>query len=363
MQKPELAPHLVKWYRREQRSFPWRDDPQPYKVWVCEIMAQQTRLDTVLPYFERWLAAFPTIAELAAADQQDVLNLWEGLGYYSRARNLHKAAQLVMSEHSGQLPASRAKLEKLPGIGPYTAGAIASLAFGLDEAVVDGNVKRVLSRIFEIETPIDTTKGTKAIWALAEHHLPSGEAADYNQALMELGATVCTPRQPDCLNCPVAELCGAKANGRQAELPIRKPKAKVPHYTVTAAVLWREGKVLIAQRRQDALLGGMWEFPGGKREEGENLKDCLKREILEELRVTIEAGEKVGVFKHAYTHFKVTLHAYTCQLTKGEPQLHEHQALRWVRLSELDDYPMGKIDRQISIELQKRQNGNAKISA
>ena len=359
MQNPPISTLLINWYRREKRSFPWRDDPTPYKVWVCEIMAQQTRLDTVLPYFERWLAAFPTIAALASADQQDVLNLWEGLGYYSRARNLHKAAGMVASEHNGKLPASRAELEKLPGIGPYTAGAIASMAFGLDEAVVDGNVKRVLARIFEVEEAVNTTKGTKTIWALAEAHLPPGKAADYNQALMELGATVCTPRQPNCAACPAAELCQANQHGRQAELPAKKPRPKAPHYTVTAAVIMQDGLTLIAQRPQDALLGGMWEFPGGKREEGESLPDCLKREILEELGVTIEIGEKVGIFKHAYTHFKVTLHAYICQLADGEePERREHQALRWVSLSELDDYPMGKIDRQISIELQNTYDAN-----
>ncbi|HKJ27417.1 MAG TPA: A/G-specific adenine glycosylase [Anaerolineales bacterium] len=351
---------LIRWYRREKRDFPWRDDPHPYKVWVCEIMAQQTRLGTVLPYFDRWMAAFPTLSDLAAADQQAVLNLWEGLGYYSRARNLHKAAQMVMDKHGGKLPANRPELEALPGIGRYTAGAIASIAFGLDEAVVDGNVKRVLARIFEVEEAVDTTQGTKTIWALAEAHLPVGQAADYNQALMELGARVCTPRQPDCEHCPAAGLCRANQHGRQTDLPVKKPKQKTPHYTVTASVIQRDGRVLIAQRPQDALLGGMWEFPGGKREGRESLANCLKREILEELGVKIEVGEKIGIFKHAYSHFKVTLHAYYSQLGNGtlEPQSLEHQTLHWVSLAELDDYPMGKIDRQISLELQKKNNGN-----
>lgn len=359
MDKTNLSLFLIRWYKQQQRSFPWREDPQPYAVWVSEIMAQQTRLDTMLPYFNRWMETFPSIEDLAKADQQEVLNLWEGLGYYSRARNLHKAAKLVMSEHHGSLPASRAGLESLPGIGRYTAGAIASIAFGLDEAVVDGNVKRVLARIFEIEEAMNTPQGEKLIWELAEAHLPPGQAGDYNQGLMELGATVCTPRQPACGSCPVAELCRANQHSRQSELPVMKARPKSPHYTVTAAVIWRSGQVLIAQRPQDAMLGGMWEFPGGKRQGRESLIDCLKREILEELGVRIEVGDKVGIFKHAYTHFKVTLHAFHCQLNAKEPEALEHQELRWVDVSDLDDYPMGKIDRQIAQELQKLEDGNA----
>jgi len=359
MDTTNLSSFLIRWYRQQKRDFPWREDPQPYAVWVSEIMAQQTRLDTMLPYFNRWMQTFPTIADLAAADQQEVLNLWEGLGYYSRARNLHKAAQIVISEHHGRLPASRAGLERLPGIGRYTAGAIASIAFGLDEAVVDGNVKRVLARIFGIEEPVNTPQGENRIWELAEAHLPSGQAGDYNQGLMELGAVVCTPRQPACGSCPLADLCHANQHSRQAELPVMKARPKPPHYTVTAAVIWRSGQVLIAQRPQDALLGGMWEFPGGKRQGRESLIACLKREILEELGVRIEVGEKVGIFKHAYTHFKVTLHAFHCQLNAKEPEALEHQELRWVALSDLDDYPMGKIDRQIAQELLKLEDGNS----
>jgi A/G-specific adenine glycosylase len=331
-------------------------------------MAQQTRLETILPYYQRWMATFPTIAALAAADQQEVLNLWEGMGYYSRARNLHKAAQIVMAEHNGKLPSNRAGLEKLPGIGRYTAGAIASIAFGLDEAVVDGNIKRVLSRVFQVEEEVNTTQGEKVIWTLAEAYLPPGQAADHNQALMDLGATICTPRQPDCNNCPLAEICRAKDSNRQSELPRKRPKSKSPHYTVTAAVIQRDGLVLIAQRPQNTLLGGMWEFPGGKRQGRESLIECLKREILEELGVKIEMDRKIGTFKQTYSHFKITLHAYYCQLdaqrlddkepTNLEPTAREHQNLHWATLDELDDFPMGKIDRQIARQLQKHDHEN-----
>ncbi len=353
----KLAQMLLDWYAQNQREFPWRSHPDPYHIWVSEVMAQQTRLETMLPYFQRWMERFPTITDLAAADQQAVLNLWEGLGYYSRARNLHKAAQMVKEEYGGKLPTTRTELESLPGIGPYTAGAIASMAFGADEAVVDGNVKRVYARLFQITEPVNTPSGEKTIWMLARTHLPPGQAGDYNQALMDLGATICLPRQPRCSRCPLAEICLAYQNDQTGELPVKKQKPRSPHYTVTAAVLHaKNGQVLIAQRPSEALLGSLWEFPGGKREPGEGLKDCLKREIQEELKCTINIGEKLGIYQHTYTHFKVTVHAYHCQIVDGQAAPHYHQAIRWVATDDLDSYPMGKIDRMISQQLQEENS-------
>ncbi len=348
-----IAKKLLDWYDINKRDLPWRDDPIPYAVWVAEVMAQQTRLETVKPYFERWMASFPTITGLALASQQDVLILWEGLGYYSRARNLHKAAQVVMVEHGRELPGNVKALQSLPGIGRYTAGAIASLAFGLDEPVVDGNVKRVMARLFMVDEMVDAPAGERTIWALAAENLPFGKAADYNQALMDLGAMVCLSKNPDCERCPLQDDCKAYASGRQAELPYMKPKARKPHYTVTAAVMRKGARVLIAQRPEDGLLGGMWEFPGGKLEDGEDLQACLKGEIKEELGVKIRVDKEVGVFQHAYTHFKVTLHAFDCELRQGQPKPIRANDVRWVTLVELDAYPMGKLDRQISQRLQQ----------
>jgi A/G-specific adenine glycosylase len=357
MPKPpttELADRLLEWYTANRRSFPWRDDPQPYAVWVAEIMAQQTRLETMLPFYQRWIARFPNISALAAASQQEVLNEWEGLGYYSRARNLHQAARVVMDEYDGALPVTAAELEKLPGIGRYTAGAIASIAFGEDTPLVDGNVRRVFARVLALTEAVNTPAGDKRIWAAAGQHLPAGKAGDFNQALMDLGAVVCLPRQPRCDACPLAGLCLAHRAGEEDRYPVKVSRAKVPHHTVTAAVVRRDSRVLIAQRREDALLGGMWEYPGGKQEPDENLENCLKREIKEELGVTIEVGAPVGVYKHAYTHFRVTLHAFESRIISGDLHLNDHQAVKWVRLEELDDYPMGKIDRQISRTLQEK---------
>lgn len=346
-----IAGPLLSWYRGHARRLPWRDQPTPYRVWVSEIMLQQTRVDTVIPYFERWMQQFPNLADLAAASEQDVLRAWEGLGYYSRARNLHRAAQQVAVEYGGRLPADPLELERLPGIGRYTAGAIASIAFGRDAPALDGNIRRVLARIFNVSLPARSPQGERLLWDLARRCLPTGQAGDFNQAIMDLGSSVCTPRAPACLICPLSEPCRARSLGLQLERPVLEARPAVPHYTVTAAVIHRDGTVLIARRPSHGLLGGLWEFPGGKLEAGEALPQGLEREIHEELGVSIEVGEPLGVYSHAYTHFKVTLHAFACTLIEGEPQALEASDLRWVKPVELMNYPMGKIDRQIATYL------------
>ncbi|HWR66609.1 MAG TPA: A/G-specific adenine glycosylase [Bellilinea sp.] len=349
----EFPRRLLAWYADHARELPWRGHADPYAVWVSEIMLQQTRVETVIPYFERWMRRFPTIKDLAQADEQDVLHTWEGLGYYSRARNLHRAAREVMSRYGGQLPASLGDLESLPGIGRYTAGAIGSMAFGLDAPALDGNLRRVLARIFNLTMPIRSPEGEQALARLLAEHLPAGQAGDFNQAMMDLGATICLPRSPDCEHCPIAEICQSRQLGIQEERPVMAERRAVPHYAVTAAVIQRDGQLLIARRPPDGLLGGMWEFPGGKQEPGETLAECLEREIREELGAVVTVGAEVGVFRHAYTHFKVTLHAFYCTLAEGEPHPIEVSAIRWVEAGELAAFPMGKIDRQISLHLSK----------
>jgi A/G-specific adenine glycosylase len=283
---------------------------------------------------------------------QQVLSAWEGLGYYSRARNLHRAARIVVAEYGGELPQSAALLRRLPGIGRYTAGAIASIAFGQDEPALDGNIRRVLARLFDVDMPARSSEGERRLWELAAQLLPPGRAAVYNQALMDLGATICTPRLPDCPRCPLAEECRASLLGLQEQRPVRSDKRPQPHYTVTAAVIRDRGRVLIAQRPAHGLLGGLWEFPGGKLQPGENLASCLQREILEELGVLVSVGGQLGVYRHAYTHFRVTLHAFDCKLANGsQPKPLEHTALAWVAPARLADYPMGKIDRKIASQL------------
>lgn len=316
-------------------------------------MLQQTRVESVLPYFQRWMEHFPDVAAIAEAPLQEVLSCWEGLGYYSRARNLQRAAQIVLDQHAGVLPEEPAELQKLPGIGRYTAAAIASIAFGRDEPALDGNVRRVLARVFDVDEPARSPSGERRLWDLARQNLPAGRAGDYNQALMDLGASICTPRTPSCAECPLEQLCQARRLGIQEQRPVASRRAETPHHTVTAAVIRQPGQVLITRRPLDGLLGGMWEFPGGKLQPGEDLVSCLKREICEELGVEVEVHARLGVYHHAYTHFRVTLHAFTCTLRNGgEPRPLQVDDLCWVTPGELSSFPMGKLDRQIAAQLQ-----------
>lgn len=359
MNWPAIAEALALWHDQQQRSLPWRSAPagrrDPYQVWISEIMAQQTRVETVVDYYERWMRRFPTIADLAAADQQEVLKQWEGLGYYARARNLHRAAQIVVATYDGILPSERSALRQLPGIGDYTVGAILSLAYNQSQPILDGNVKRVLSRLVDIDQPIDQPATLKMLWQLAAEVVesaPTDRAGTVNEALMELGALVCVPSSPRCLLCPLTEHCQALAHGTQDERPVTSPKKQTPHYDVAAGVIW-QGEVgasplLIAQRPQEGMLGGLWEFPGGKLEaEDADLQACLRREIQEELAIGIEVGDQLAVVQHAYTHFRITLYAFHARYLGGEPQALGCADWRWVNLDELDGYPFPVTDRKI----------------
>jgi A/G-specific adenine glycosylase len=353
---------LLRWYKKHARTLPWRGHPDAYAVWVSEIMLQQTRVEAVIPYFERWMDRFPSVRTLAAASEQDVLNLWEGLGYYSRARHLHKAAQVIVDEFDGQLPRSADALRKLPGIGRYTAAAIASMAFGLDEPTLDGNIRRVYARLFNVEIPADSTEGEKLLWQIAAENLPNGKAGDYNQALMDLGAMICLPKNPRCEFCPLTEACQARELGVQDVRPVLKPKAVIPHHVLTAAILvGRNGNpstpaTLLNQRPSTGLLANLWEFPNG-RVTGDPAR-ALTKAIKSGYGLEVRAGEALGIFQHAYTHFRVTVHAYFAEFNekKNQRNLPMTASLKWVKLSELDDYPMGKVDRQIAQKLKNPRN-------
>jgi A/G-specific adenine glycosylase len=338
----QFASPLLAWYSRNKRILPWRDDPDPYKVWVSEIMLQQTRVETVIPYFKRWIRRFPSIRRLAQASQQDVLSKWEGLGYYSRARNLHQAAQIVMEQYNGELPRDVFAIRSLPGIGRYTAGAIASIAFGLDEPLLDANVRRVLSRVFALRLPVDSSAGQKVLWGIATEHLPRGKSSDYNQALMDLGATVCVPKNPHCEVCPLSRLCLARELGLQGSLPILKARKSPMHYVLAAAVIKKRGRVLLSKRPVKGLLGGLWEFPN-VRVAGDPKKSCASA-ILKNYQLKVKGRTTLKIIQHVYTHFSVTVHAIACDLISNNSKESPH----WVPLAALDDYPMGKVDRQIA---------------
>ncbi len=348
LEDKQFSNRLLRWYATHARVLPWRGHSDPYAIWVSEVMLQQTRVETVSPYFERWMERFPCIQALAGASLQEVLSAWEGLGYYGRARHLHEAARIVVNEFHGMLPEEAPQLQKLPGVGRYTAGAIASIAFGRDEPTLDGNIRRVIARYFDVSENARSTAGEQELWQLVARHLPKGHAGEYNQALMDLGASLCVPRSPVCSHCPLEAGCRARVLGIQEFRPVVTPKPAIPHIIVTAAVISRDGSVLIARRPAEGLLGGMWEFPGGKQKDGEDLPACLVRELREELGVDVDVDEQIGVYRHAYTHFRVTLYAFHCRLLAGEPRPLQAEELRWVFVGELSHFPMGKIDRQIS---------------
>jgi len=305
-------------------------------------MLQQTRVETVIPYFEKWLRLFPTVQALAKASEHDVLNAWEGLGYYSRARNFHKAAKIVVEKYNGELPRELGELRKLPGVGRYTVGALASIVFGMDEPALDGNLKRVYARLFDVSQPIDSVEGEKILWKLAKDNLPKGKAADFNQALMDLGAMICVPKNPRCFICPAMKECKARANGTQAVRPVKKLKKAVPQYVHAAGVLIKKQKVLLAQRPTTGLLGGMWEFPNGRVDQ--NPAKELTKVLRAGYSLKVQKKEAMVVVQHTYTHFKVTVHVFRCDLIS----ILKMKSLKWVSLDELGEYPMGKVDRQIA---------------
>jgi A/G-specific adenine glycosylase len=332
-----FAARLLAWYAEHKRDLPWRRDARdPYRVWISETLLQQTQVATVIPYYERFLARFPNVRALASARLDDVLKAWEGAGYYARARNLHRAAKEIVARFDGKIPSTVEELLTLPGIGRYTAGAIASIAFGRDAPVVDGNVTRVLCRYFKIESDPKNAQTQKDLWQIAETLLPRGRAGDFNQALMELGATVCAPRQPQCDACPLARGCAARQLNLQAKLPTKRAKKKLPHHQVAVGIIWKDKRVLIAKRFTRDLLGGLWEFPGGHREKNETLARCVARETRQELGIEIAVGKEFAVVDHAYSHFTITLHAFHCRWIRGAPRAIGYAAWKWIAPRDLD---------------------------
>jgi A/G-specific adenine glycosylase len=340
---------LSEWFRASRRTLPWRSEPRdPYHVWLSEVMLQQTQVATVVPYFHRWLERFPTLQALADAPLDDVLKHWEGLGYYARARNFHKAARRVVQLHNGQLPGNVDALLELPGVGRYTAGAVASLAFGARAAALDGNVKRVLSRVFAVTQP------DADLWALAEALLPEENAGAHNEALMELGATVCTARNPRCDACPLHALCLARAEGAPGRYPLRKAKPVTPHHNVLCAVVSdSEGDLLLCQRPPGGLLGGLWEFVSGDLRSTPQAIDVasVAAMVLERtgLRVTVTAGAPLTRIKHAFTHFKITKHVFACACDRARPEfnLSGYAAAGWFTRAEIEALALARSDRRL----------------
>ncbi len=305
-------------------------------------MLQQTKVETVIPYYQRFMARFPSVLDLAAADLQSVLKLWEGLGYYARARNLHRAAGQVAATHRGVLPGDHGALLNLPGIGPYIAAAVMSIAFGRPYAVVDGNVKRVLSRLFMVDAPVNRHDAYAVFERKAKTLLDPEDPGLFNQAVMELGALVCHPRQPRCVTCPVAAHCRARQAGRVEAYPRRIRKPPVPTRAAAAGVVLKDGRILIVQIPPDGLLGGLWEFPGGRVDAGESAEAACIRHIQKKTGLSVAAAERLGRIRHAYTHFKVVADLFRFEWRSGDVRLDGPVDHRWIRPDALTQYPLPK---------------------
>lgn len=341
--------NLIEWFEQHKRPMPWRETNDPYKIWISEIMLQQTQVATVKDYYLRFIDKFPDVETLAQADLHLLMKIWEGLGYYSRARNLHQAAKVVVNDFNSRIPDNYHDLITLPGIGRYTAGAILSIAFGKRAPILDGNVIRVLTRVFHITDNVSQTSTQKVLWELAESILPEANMRYFNEALMELGATICKPKNPQCEICPIQQACQARPLEIQNDLPVKTPRKLVPHYNIAAGIIWKNDRFLITLRPPKGLLGNLWEFPGGKVKANETLIEALHREIYEEAGILIESEKLLTSIKHAYTHFKITLHAFSCKYLSGEVVLDPEiiQDYKWIKPAELNQYAFPGANRKV----------------
>jgi A/G-specific adenine glycosylase len=341
-----LRQSLIRWYLANHRDLPWRKTTNPYHIWVSEVMLQQTQVNTVLPYYRSFLQCFASLEQLARADLQDVLKVWEGLGYYARARNLHRAAGIILSHHHGIVPDGWEEFRKLPGVGDYIAAAVLSIAFNKPYSVVDGNVKRVLARLLLMEKPVNKSTSIKFFKEAAGRLLSPQDPATFNQAMMELGATVCKPQQPLCSACPLQRMCLAHETGRVGEYPKKLKRAPTPQFKIAVGVVFKNGKVLITRRKPKGLLGGLWEFPGGKVRDTEKAKGACIREIKEETNLSVGVASHLSRIKHAYTHFKIIMDVFCCSYISGKVKLNGPVDHRWIKLDKLDDYPFPKANHK-----------------
>ncbi|HKY00767.1 MAG TPA: A/G-specific adenine glycosylase [Steroidobacteraceae bacterium] len=346
-----LADALLPWFDAHGRhDLPWQADPTPYRVWISEVMLQQTQVDTVRPYFERFVARFPDAAALAVADADEVMGLWSGLGYYARARNLHRAAQEIVTRHGGALPDTLGELTALPGIGRSTAGAILALAHGIRQPILDGNVKRVLARAFLVEEAPDSSAGLRRLWALAEAATPDSRVAAYTQAIMDLGATLCTRAQPACTRCPLAGRCAALAMGRTAAIPAPKRRAPRRERSAHFVFVLQAGRVLLERRPPHGIWGGLWvppEFPD----------EAAARTYLSSRLRAIQPTRVLAPLRHAFTHFDLVLQPWVLDV-QGAPGLAEDGEARWHELDALDGVGVPAPVARLLEELRDGANGS-----
>ena len=341
-----LRKRLLKWYHAHHRDLPWRRSDDPYHIWVSEVMLQQTQVDTVLKYYSQFLKKFPSIKKLARADLQAVLKAWEGMGYYARARNLHRAAKAVVQDLGGKIPDKWDAFHKLPGVGDYIAGAVLSIAFDQAYPVVDGNVKRVLARLHQIAEPVNQVRSNSVFTKFAGKLLDPKRPGTFNQAMMELGALICRPRNPACSHCPLNRHCMAHQTGQVIRYPKRQKSRATPRYHIAVGVIYKNDRVLITRRKAEGLLGGLWEFPGGKIRNGESAQAACIREIKEEVNLSVHIDRHLAQIKHAYTHFKIVMEVFCCHYKSGRVRLKGPVGFRWIGFDEFKNYPFPRANHK-----------------
>lgn len=348
--KRRFRKKLLSWYTQHKRDLPWRKSKNPYRVWISEVMLQQTQVETVKPYFQRFVKAFPTVKKLAAADEQEVLRLWEGLGYYRRARQLHTAAQQLVSEHSSKFPEDVETLQSLPGIGRYTAGAIASIAFDRRAPILEANTIRLFARLIAYSEDPTKAAGQRLLWKAAEDVLPRKEVAQFNQALMELGSLVCTPNNPDCENCPVASLCLAKERELQDSIPAKGRKMKFTELSEAAVVVRKNGRVLLRQCAEGERWAGLWDFPRFELESEGPLfvHEELVAKVRDQTGIDIRPGALLKTIKHGVTRYRITLDCYEATFAKGRILAAKDNPMRWVPTPKLTELPLSTTGRRIA---------------
>ncbi len=338
---------LLRWYKSNGRDLPWRRTRDPYRIWVSEIMLQQTRVETVIGYYHSFLRVFPTVTVLASADLEAVLKVWEGLGYYARARNLHRGAQTIVDQWNGEIPRNLPGLLSVPGIGRSTAGAILSLAYEIATPILDGNVKRVIARLFALRGNLKAPAKVKKLWLHSAALTPKKEVHHYTQAIMDLGAVICTPRSPGCPHCPLRNSCTAFLRQWQEKIPAPSKKNRLPHYHVALGILRKRGRVLIYQRPTEGLLGGLWGFPNYRSRTKKGLPEALQKGIRQDYGISIEPGPSAGALSHGYSHFTITLHLFECSCRDREKIKESAFPTKWVYPRELENYPFAASDRKV----------------
>ncbi len=338
--------NLLAWFKKHRRQLPWRETKNPYHIWVSEVMLQQTQAKKVVEYYQQFINRFPSLQHLAMAELDDVLKQWEGLGYYARARNLRKAAIVVVEQMDGKVPSDYASFRALPGIGDYTAAAVQSIAFNRPYAVVDGNVKRVVARTFLIKSAVNRSPVAKVFQEKADSLLDCDQPGRFNQAMMELGSKICRPKSPLCVVCPVNDFCDAFRTTRQDEFPVRVKSKPTPEYHIAVGVIYKKNRVLITRRKAEGLLGGLWEFPGGKLQPYESAEAACIREIREEVGLSVRKLDYLTRVNHAYSHFRIVVDVFRCRYRAGEVVLNGPVDYRWIRIEEIDQYPFPRANHK-----------------